>query len=681
MLVLLTWATDGVFPLAVVVAAAGYGAWPARWLTPRATRGQMAVLAAALGLGVLGLATLALGLTGALTQISAAALIVGGVALGCAAIARKPALDEKSQGATGQPIGRESLVRAGRPDHPSLSHRAVGERSSESPDPAPSGRGAGLRIALLSVGLAIPALVAAAGATLPPGVLWIEEGRGYDVLEYHLQAPREWYEAGRITFLPHNVYASFPQQMESLYLLLMALRGDAHAAAIPAQMLHLMCGALALLAIGVWSKPGWPRVAAVLAASAPWLVIVGVLAYVELGMLLFAAVAAGLLLSQLRMNRPDRGAMFAAGLAAGLAGGCKYTAIVLVAIAGWIAWMALSRAAWRARVAPGAIFALGAALAFAPWAARNLAFTGDPVYPFGWRVFHGAAWSDEQAAQWDRGHRVQPEHTGFAGRAKLAARELFGHFAVVDAADAATGFRASHFGVGIWIVPLLALGVGWRSREAACCAIWFGILLLAWIALTHMPGRFAIPAIAPLALFVGRGASDRVVPRWSGPIVAGVALIASLLGGWQITRQFGAETRSWADAVGVDSALQFAGDVEAFLSPEAQPLNALPADAYVWIIGGATPFYTLTKNHYTVVFSRDPWLEFAQTADADAAVAWLRERGVTHVQFAWSEITRLRRTYGFAELVTPDWAAQLAAAGMTVVLETPGGTLFEVEPK
>ncbi len=658
MLVLLTWATDGLAPLAVIAAAAGYGAWPARRLTPGATRGQMAALAVALGLGMLAFATLALGLGGALTRITAGALLAGGVVVGCAAIARK-------RGAV--QAGRTAWAGAGAPD----------ESCHTEPRPHPR-----LIAALLAIGLAIPALVAMAGATLPPGVLWTEEGRGYDVLEYHLQAPREWYEAGRITFLPHNVYASFPQQMESLYLLLMALRGDAHAAAIPAQMLHLMCGALALLAIGVWSKPGWPRVAAVLAAaSAPWLVIVGVLAYVELGMLLFAAVAAGLLLSQIRATRPDRGAMFAAGLAAGLAGGCKYTAIVLVAIAGWIAWMALSRAAWRARVTPGAIFALGAALALAPWAARNLAFTGDPVYPFGWRVFHGAAWSDEQAAQWDRGHRVQPKHTGFAGRAKLAARELFGRLAVVNAPDAATGFRASHFGVGIWIVPLLALGVGWRSREAACCAVWFGILLLAWIALTHMPGRFVIPAIAPLALFVGRGASDRVVPRWSGPTVVGVALIASLFGAWQITRQFRAETRAWADAVGVESALQFAGDVEAFLSPEAQPLNALPTDAYVWIVGGATPFYTLTKNHYTVVFSRDPWLEFARTADADAAVAWLRERGVTHVQFAWSEITRLRRTYGFAELVTPDWAAQLAAAGMTVVLETPGGTLFEVEPK
>ena len=41
--------------------------------------------------------------------------------------------------------------------------------------------------------------IAAVGALLPPGMLWHpDEPHGYDVVEYHLQIPREWYEAGRI---------------------------------------------------------------------------------------------------------------------------------------------------------------------------------------------------------------------------------------------------------------------------------------------------------------------------------------------------------------------------------------------------------------------------------------------------------------------------------------------------
>jgi len=37
-----------------------------------------------------------------------------------------------------------------------------------------------------------------------PGWLWATEFGGYDVLSYHLQLPREWYDAGRIVPLDHS---------------------------------------------------------------------------------------------------------------------------------------------------------------------------------------------------------------------------------------------------------------------------------------------------------------------------------------------------------------------------------------------------------------------------------------------------------------------------------------------
>ncbi len=62
-------------------------------------------------------------------------------------------------------------------------------------------------------------------AFFPPGVLWGDEPNGYDVVEYHLQVPREWYEAGRIIPLHHNVFSYFPFNVEMQYLLAMDLHG------------------------------------------------------------------------------------------------------------------------------------------------------------------------------------------------------------------------------------------------------------------------------------------------------------------------------------------------------------------------------------------------------------------------------------------------------------------------
>ena len=56
-----------------------------------------------------------------------------------------------------------------------------------------------------------PLAVALVGACVPPGMLWTpDEPHGYDVVAYHFQVPREWYELGRIVPLKHNVFSYFP---------------------------------------------------------------------------------------------------------------------------------------------------------------------------------------------------------------------------------------------------------------------------------------------------------------------------------------------------------------------------------------------------------------------------------------------------------------------------------------
>ena len=58
------------------------------------------------------------------------------------------------------------------------------------------------------------AVVIVLGAMLPP--------LDFDVREYHMQVPREWYQQGRITFLEHNVYGNMPLGVEILAIPAMA---------------------------------------------------------------------------------------------------------------------------------------------------------------------------------------------------------------------------------------------------------------------------------------------------------------------------------------------------------------------------------------------------------------------------------------------------------------------------
>jgi hypothetical protein len=628
---------EGLFVLVALLALAGWGAFPARWLYARPDSLRRFLIAIGLGWGLVAVLTLALGAVGLLTKLTAGLLAAGGLCAGVVALIRSPA---------------------------------------PPPSTARIGLGGVLGRTILLAPLAFFGAYALFLSILPPGVIWDAEGNGYDVLEYHLNAPREYYDAGRIEFLPHNVYASFPQNVEILYLWMMHGRGGPHDAAIAAQLLHLSFGVLTVLALAAWSPPGWGRIIALLAAGGvPWLTYVGCLAYVELGLLFLSALAAGLLLEHVETagtptavdsavksssrdgsftdEKATRRLIILAGLFAGMAGGVKYTALALVAALLAVCWTLARRGAVRPRLRDAAIFTAAATIAFAPWAIRNAAFTGNPVYPFAYEWFGGAAWSAEQAAQWARGHALPANQS----RATLAFRETIG---------------STLFGVPIFVLAALGAMLR-RDRGTVLLIAWSLGAVAVWAAVTHMPGRFLVPVVAPLALLAARagrglepagGLSTRTV----GSALAAVAFLGAGWNAFQFRTIVRDQDASLLRRTNVGLAA-WVDNVDARL--DVEPLNEIsPDDATrrLWIIGNAATFYVRDPHHYTVVFNRDPWLQKAVEGAGPAELLEdLRRRGVTHVVCDWREVDRLRRTYGFPDIVTRDWFKTLEAAGLKPV--------------
>ena len=118
------------------------------------------------------------------------------------------------------------------------------------------------------------------GAMLPP---W-----DFDVREYHLQVPKEWYQAGRIGFLPHNVYGNMPLGAEMHALLGMVLMpgerswwwGALAGKTVIAGFAPLT--ALGLLAAGRrFVTPGAGVIAALVYLSVPWVVHVSQAGLIE----------------------------------------------------------------------------------------------------------------------------------------------------------------------------------------------------------------------------------------------------------------------------------------------------------------------------------------------------------------------------------------------------------------
>ncbi len=125
----------------------------------------------------------------------------------------------------------------------------------------------------------------------------------FDVCEYHLQAPKEFFQQGKIAFLPHNVYANMALGTEMLSLLAMTLVGDWWWGALVGKTVIAVFTPLCALAIYAagrrFHSNGAGVVGALVYISIPWIVSVSSAGLVEgaSACYLFLALYALLLLS------------------------------------------------------------------------------------------------------------------------------------------------------------------------------------------------------------------------------------------------------------------------------------------------------------------------------------------------------------------------------------------------
>jgi len=246
-----------------------------------------------------------------------------------------------------------------------------------------------------------------AGAVQPAGTIGLTNA--YDVLEYHLQVPREFFDSGRIVPLNHNAYSYYPLGVEMLFLQAMQLRGGAYEGMYLAKLTHGMFGLLCVAGLitgfsgsGKDSKRGW--FAAVMLGSAPILLALSWLAFVELGMICYLAFALLWLRRWLRDGSLRNTAVI--GIMCGAACTTKYLSIGLVFAPIVIVMLAIAISSRSIRRVGGvAIVVAITLLVFSPWLLRNTASTGNPVFPLGTNIknFGSGHWTSETQQRWEDG--------------------------------------------------------------------------------------------------------------------------------------------------------------------------------------------------------------------------------------------------------------------------------------
>jgi hypothetical protein len=590
--------SDGALALAWLTAAAGIGGM---FLPRRGWTLLDVVTAIALGLGVIGLVVLVLGLMGWLNGPIAFAVIAIGVAFTTAQLIRSRITL----------VGVQAWFRT-----PSTW--------------------------LVACAFAAPFLgLALAAALIPPGILWSsDEPNGYDVVEYHLQIPREWHEAGRITRLDHNVFSYFPQGVEMHYLLAMHLRGGAWEGMYLAQLMHVAFVALSVIAVYAaarsFAEKGPAMIAALAAASTPWMALLGPIAYNEGGLLLYGTLAIAWAM-QAQRNDFERKHVALASVMAGFACGAKLTAGPVLLIGIPLAWLIASRSFKRVAVASALLILIALAM-FSPWMMRTAAWAGNPVFPEAQNVLGRGRFTADQSQRWARAHAPTESQRSVSGRLAALREQVLLDW---------------RFGYIILPLAIVAAVMTRQRAQTRMLAALLVVLLIFWLTMTHLQGRFFVLAIPIAGLLIAQLDAPRVR-------IAAVTLVAlqAMISLSLIFAKLAPTVAVFRDASGFGIT-----NLDFMVLPETT--EAIAAGVPLDLVGDAKAFVyqmPMAKLRYRTVF------DVKAEPNQSAMDAWLGSpREGAAILVDPGEVRRLSRTY----YAIPSLPADVSEAGPFLMRPSP----------
>lgn len=225
----------------------------------------------------------------------------------------------------------------------------------------------------------------------------------YDALWYHLELPRRWLTAGRLTDNVHEYVSLYPGLWELIFGAALAFDGP-----VAARLLHwstLGAGATAAAAISARAFGARSRwIAAAIFVTAPTVLWEATTAYVDLALAMHAGIAVGALWQSVRSD--DRRWIALAGLQFGAACATKHLGLVVAAVAiGCYAIARLARDRPMRLARTVAILGCLTILLPSPWYVRAWMASGNPVFPELYSVFGARPaerWNDATDQALDR---------------------------------------------------------------------------------------------------------------------------------------------------------------------------------------------------------------------------------------------------------------------------------------
>jgi 4-amino-4-deoxy-L-arabinose transferase-like glycosyltransferase len=238
------------------------------------------------------------------------------------------------------------------------------------------------------------------GALAPPG------GLEWDSLSYHLAGPKRYLLEGRVYYIPDDHHTNFPFTWQMLYMTMLSFGSIAGA-----KLCHWVCLVFLCLSMMTFAHRHFPEkkhlggIAALVLASTPILFWEATTAYIDLATTLFVWLSLYALTNATThiAEKVSVPWLVVSALCMGIALGTKSTVLVFwgMCLIGILLWHLIVHKRWAKESLPHAVLWGAIALAIGlPWYVKSFLYTGDPVHPFAFNIFHGHYWNAQAATEY-----------------------------------------------------------------------------------------------------------------------------------------------------------------------------------------------------------------------------------------------------------------------------------------
>ncbi len=462
----------------------------------------------------------------------------------------------------------------------------------------------------------------------------------FDSMVYHLAVPSIHIQHHRILPIPFNLYSNFPMTGEMLYTLALLLKGD-----ILAKLINFIFGPLILLAIFSFSSRYLNRKIALLAAvifyTAPLVGMNSILTTVDLELTLFSALSIYALVSWFHSKK--RNWLISAGIFSGLALGTKYTAILLVFILLGLGIL-LKRILEDREKFPKVlkelvIFSLVALAVASPWYIKNIIYTGNPIYPFLYKIFGGSHWNDFNAQRWMTHLRSQGmRESTFWNYLRL---------------PWLITMREGSFGWGslgplfLLSLPLILFTKG-LNRVIKYLAIYCGIYFLFWT-FSQQYLRSLLPCLVFLSIIAAylllRLASFRKHLFWLISLLLIVVFTSNL---YHFVIGEASVFYPWPVALGLERREHYLARNLPYYEVIDYANHHLSSQAKILFIGQTRGYYCKRKFIANTVFNDTVIIDLIRdSGNIEKLLENLKELGITHILYDPLEARRLTQQYSY----------------------------------